>query len=209
MTSRLTQDARAFYTDLAAHNSRDWFANAKARYESEIKAPAKLLSREIADALSKSTGIPLTAKIFRQNRDVRFSKDKTPYTTHLHILWSKGGKKDAPAFFLGIAPDYVSAGAGVFGFSKAQLARWRKAVDSEEGEALIKAATGFRLSEPGLKKVPAPYTADHPRATLLRHKGFAAWADIESEALTIGATSAALSAFHRLAPVHAWLTAHL
>ncbi len=68
----IPSDAVTFYADLAGHNTRDWWAANKRRYEDSVRGPL----RELTDALADEFG---PAKIFRPHRDVRFSPDKTPY----------------------------------------------------------------------------------------------------------------------------------
>jgi len=180
--ARLIPEARAFLTELAANNTRDWFTAHKTRYETELKAPAQLLLDQIAHDLAP--GLSLKPKLFRAQRDVRFSKDKTPYHTYLHMLWSTGSDpQGAPGLFFGISPDYVTLGGGVMGFAGASLDRWRKMLDTADGEALASDLTqladkGYTLRDPDLKRVPAPYAADHPRADLLRRKGLVAWREL-------------------------------
>lgn len=83
--ARLIPDARAFLTELSANNTRDWFTTRKSRYEADLKAPALALLEEGAQAIARITGQMPHTKLFRPHRDVRFSKDKTPYHTHLHL----------------------------------------------------------------------------------------------------------------------------
>ncbi|MBY6048074.1 DUF2461 domain-containing protein [Vannielia litorea] len=204
MFTTLLPDARAFFTRLAANNSRDWFMAHKPEYEQTVAQPGKALVEALAARLTALTGHEMRPKIFRQNRDTRFSKDKTPYKAHLHMLWSESGDRDTPAFFLGIDPGTLVTGAGQFGFSKPQLDRWRAAVAGPSGEELERLIAPFRLREPELKRVPAPYPADHPRAALLRHKGFSAWLDLDPDDPR-PIDDIATEAFERLAPVWHWL----
>ena len=68
--------AIAFYDDLAANNTREWWLANKARYEDEVRRPMEELLQDVADEFGE-------AKLFRPNRDTRFSKDKTPYKTNI------------------------------------------------------------------------------------------------------------------------------
>ncbi|WP_127115242.1 DUF2461 domain-containing protein [Shimia sediminis] len=198
----LVPDARSFLRDLSANNNRDWFLDHKSRYEDQLKAPALALLDVTGAELEKRTGAPVETKLFRPHRDVRFSKDKTPYHTHLHMLWSGGGM----GWFLGIAPDYVSAGAGVFGFDKSQLTTWREMVDND-GDAIAATLTGLqdkgaRLGEPELKRVPAPFDKEHPHGALLRRKGVHLWFDTDEATLKKdGLTQWVSAAFSELLPV--------
>ena len=167
---------RAFLRDLTANNSRGWFQAEKSRYEEDLKYPALRLLDALAPEIETIAGAPVTAKLFRPNRDVRFSKDKTPYHTHLHLLWAM---PSGPGWFFGISPDYVTAGVGVMGLAKDQLAQYRDAVAGPFGDDLAEALNALapRMDPPELKRVPAPYDAGHPRAELLRRKSLAIWND--------------------------------
>jgi uncharacterized protein (TIGR02453 family) len=84
----------------------------------------------MAEDIARATGKPHVPKVFRIHRDVRFSKDKTPYNTHLHMMWSRGAEATrAPAWFFGAAPDYLTFGMGVMGLEKDTLTRFREMVD--------------------------------------------------------------------------------
>lgn len=174
----LIPDARAFLAKLQRNNSREWFAAHKPAYESRLKAPALHLLDDLAARLARLTGQHAKTKLFRPQRDLRFSRDKTPYHTHLHMLWtSEGGAQ----WFFGIAPGYITAGAGRMGFDKAGLAAFRAGLPAR-GPALQSAldslsAQGARLSEPELKRPAAPIAPDDPLAGLARRKSLAAWFD--------------------------------
>ncbi|MGX9354918.1 TIGR02453 family protein [Roseobacteraceae bacterium S113] len=204
----LIPDARAFLADLARNNTRDWFTAHKSTYDTALKAPAKALLDVMSVPVGKLMGGPPRTKLFRPHRDLRFSKDKTPYTTHLHMSW--GNEKTGLAFFLGIAPDYVTAGAGWMAFQGAHLAAWREGVGAPEGAQLHAAIQNAkaRLGAPELKRVPAPYDADHPRAELLRRKSLVLWDDTIADA-DIPLTECLSATFTKyakaLAPVQALL----
>ncbi|MEM8851337.1 MAG: DUF2461 domain-containing protein [Pseudomonadota bacterium] len=174
--------AQTFYGKLAKNNSKDWFEPRKAAWKADIEAPAKLLSDIMADEISRLTGAPHKPKVFRINRDVRFSKDKSPYKTMLALLWSPTDPADpAPHFYFGVEPTRTFVGCGQPGFDKDGLTRYRAMVNSW-GDRLTQviAETGATLSDFGpepLKRVPKPYDPDHPHADLLKRK-----------ALTLGTT---------------------
>ncbi len=171
----LIATAQTFYTRLAANNTRDWWLAHKDTYDTGLNRPALALLDALVGPLSDLAWAPVVPRLFRPNRDVRFSKDKSPYNTHLHMMWTvqAGGRQD-PAFFFGIAPDYVTAGGGIMGFDKPMLDDWRTFVGLDVkrvGPVLTGAvAQGFGFWDPELKKVPAPYPADHPLGEFLRMK---------------------------------------
>ena len=194
----LIPDTRAFLADLAQSNTRDWWQAHKQDYDSRLRDPARALLDDLAPRLgARST------KLFRPHRDVRFSKDKTPYHTHLHMMWSAG---DGPAWLFGISPGYIRLGVGMMAFDKGTLTAWRAHVDAE-GPALaadLAALTdrGYTLDPPELKRVPAPYDKGHPQGDLLRRKSLTVWRDLPADAPLPGAL---LDGFAELAGIRARL----
>ena len=167
--------ALAFLTDLAAHNDRDWFKAQQTRYETELKRPAEAFLDQLSAPLSRFAGAPVTAKLFRLHRDLRFSRDKTPYHSHLHLSWRA---EDGSAWMFGLSRAYCCAGVGVMQFTKPQLGAWRNAVAAEGFVDL----SAWRLDPPELKRIPAPHPQDHPQGDLLRRKGLVIWHDLPAAA---------------------------
>lgn len=179
----LRTDAVTFFDALAQNNKREWWQDNKARYETQLKAPALALLEQLAAPLSDLADAPIKSKLFRPHRDVRFSKDKTPYNTHLHMMWQiESDAPQNPVFFFGIGRDYVTAGVGMMGFEKPVLSNWRKMVDLDTNRimGIVEGVTdqGFTLREPSLKRVPSPFDKDHPAGHLLRMKGLTASREI-------------------------------
>ncbi len=206
----LSAETCTFLRDLKANNTREWFQANKPAYEAALKAPSAAFADAMAAALEAACGEPCTPKVFRIHRDVRFSKDKTPYNAHLHISFAPEGKP--PAWMFGLEPDRLVLGVGTFQFDKAELDAYRARIDGPDGAALAETlaklqADGVRLSDPDLKRVPAPYPADHPRGDLLRHKGLAAWIDDldQSQAFADQGPARCTAALVRLKPVFDWL----
>lgn len=204
----LVKDARSFLNALAENNTRDWFLNHKDQYERDLKHPALALLDTVAAPLEKQTGQVPSTKLFRPQRDVRFSKDKTPYHIHLHMLWST----PPTAFFFGIGRDYLSVGCGLMRFDKDTLTHWRAAVDSAKGPTIQSEvdrliAANARIDKPELKRVPAPYDKDHARAELLRRKSLTVWFDLLEDNITKDGLVATLEAtFQKLQPLNAMLS---
>lgn len=167
--------AQAFYGQLAANNSKDWFAPRKDAWKADIEGPAKLLAEIMAEEVSRVTGDGHTGKVFRIHRDVRFSKDKSPYKTHLGMTWESGDKDDlAPVFYFGIEPDTTIIACGMMGFGGETLRRYRAMVD-RWGDPLQQVIddSGAALADFGanpLVNIPKPYDPEHPHGDLLRRK---------------------------------------
>jgi uncharacterized protein (TIGR02453 family) len=174
-----------FFKQLAKNNKRDWFLAHKTEFEEGWNAPMKALLSDLRGAIDSS--YPRCdldePKIFRIFRDVRFSKDKSPYKTHVGGLIPivRRGKKvtDMPmALYFHVGAEETLAAAGHYMMEKESLERFRAAVaDDKRGKELTKILATIKKkgftheSHDRYKRVPNGYPADHPRADLLTYKG--------------------------------------
>lgn len=214
----------AVLADLEHTNTKEFFDAHRDRFREGVVEPAKALVVDLGERLRRTVAPELVAEprvngsLFRINRDIRFSADKSPYKTHQAIfLWEGDDKKTSPGFYLSVSGHEVGVGVGYMGIG--DLDRWRSAIaDDETGEAFI-AALGHATStlpdvttnEPDLKRVPRPYPADHPRARWLRHKGFHAslrepLPDSVTEPAFVDWCATRCEAF---GPLHRWLVDHV
>ncbi|MGR3504199.1 DUF2461 domain-containing protein [Pseudaestuariivita sp.] len=199
-----------FLKELEANNARDWFNAHKPTYETHYRDAAARFCEDMSAALERISPAPVTSKVLRIFRDVRFSKDKSPYNAYLRISFSPD---TGPPWFFGLDPRGVSLGTGQFELKKEALESFRHKVAGPEGAALEEAlaeaeASGLRLSEPDLKRVPAGFDADHPRAALLKHKGLSVWKDFPPAFACEGdLVSRALENYRQMVPVRDWLAA--
>lgn len=173
---QMVQDAKSFYAQLANNNTKAWWTDHKDTYDTQLKTPAKILLADVANHLAATYDTKINTKLFRPHRDVRFSKDKTPYQTHLHMMWTDADRTNGAAWFFGVSPQYIRIGWGWMGFDKAQIQTWRDAVTLTNLPDVI-AATPGEVSKPELKRVPSPFDADHARGEHLRRKSLAIWAN--------------------------------
>ncbi len=210
--SEMLVTANGFFKKLAANNAKPFYEEHKAFYVSEIKKPAELLADLLAEDLARLTGVAHKPKVFRIHRDVRFSKDKTPYNAHLHLMWSQP-QEGKPAWFFGSSPEYMIVGVGVMGLQGERLTAYREFVD-REGDALSDAldtaqtTLGAELSDWGpepLKRVPKPYDPDHPHGDLLRRKALAVTAPPRADWKDNGLVPAVTATMKGLLPVWALL----
>jgi uncharacterized protein (TIGR02453 family) len=174
-----------FFKALAKKNEKDWFLAHKEEFEAGWNAPMKALLGELRGAIDAAYGrCELDEpKVFRIFRDVRFSKDKAPYKTHIggYIPLARAGPKstDLPmAIYFHVGAGETFAAAGHHMMEKESLERFRAAVaDDKRGKELVKilAALGKKgfvaQSHERSKRVPKGFPADHPRADLLTYKG--------------------------------------
>ncbi|GAA4545798.1 DUF2461 domain-containing protein [Pseudonocardia xishanensis] len=151
-----------FYDGLLADNSKAYWTDQRALYEEHVKAPMLALLADLEPEFG-------AGKVFRPYRDVRFSKDKTPYKTHC------GGF--APPFYVQVGPEGLLAAAGYYGMAPDQLARFRAAVDDDRRgaalETILETAekAGLTVGGEQLKTRPKGTDPEHPRLDLLRRKG--------------------------------------
>lgn len=159
-----------FYSELEENNNRDWWLEHKATYDAAVKEPLTQLLAELEPAFG-------AAKLFRPNRDVRFSLDKSPYKTAQGAFASTA---EGVGFYVQLGADGLLIGGGCHTHSPAQLARLRGAVDAEssgqELQGIVEAiaSAGFAVEGERLKTVPRGFDKDHPRAELLKHKSLTA-----------------------------------
>jgi uncharacterized protein (TIGR02453 family) len=183
--------ATAFFRALERHNTRAWFEAHKDDYVQHVLDPARAFVLDMGDRLRRLAPHIVAdpthnGSIFRLHRDTRFAKDKTPYKTHLGILfWLSPYKKlDGPGFYFELDKTGIGLYTGWYIFEKPALAAFRAAVlDDVRGRALDLAVRrlekqGFGLGGVGYKRVPRNFRefADHPRARYLKHTGF--WTEL-------------------------------
>lgn len=169
-----------FLKDLQKNNDRDWFAEHKLTYE-KAKKNAKEVFTAIHHKLQNHDEIE-KSKMMRIYRDVRFSKDKTPYKAHFANSYSRLGKELRGGYFLRIRPGESFLAGGFWEPSKDDLFRIRKEIeqDSSEIRAILDHAAykkhfgGTFESFSELKTAPRGFDKEHPDVDLLRKKGFIA-----------------------------------
>ncbi len=215
-----TKDTFRFLADLEANNSKDWFDAHRDDYEAHWKAPALDLIADLSGPMSRLDP-PLKAEprpngsLRRINRDVRFSKDKSPYNARLHmIFWAGGHPNRSPAVHIVLHPEGVGYGAGQFGLEPKALAALRRRIAGPEGDGLIAAldqaaSIGCRMGEPDLVRLPKGFEAEGRQADLLRHKSIVARTyDEDAPASVITGTGArtwVLETTDTLLPIVRWL----
>jgi uncharacterized protein (TIGR02453 family) len=196
-------EALEFYEGLAADNSKSYWLAHKDVYESCVLAPMRELVAEVEPEQGES-------KIFRPYRDVRFSKDKSPYKTEIAAVFGDS--------YVRLSADGLGAGRGMHEMAADQLDRYRSAVAAEAtGAALAQVVAVLRKRDIGaqghqeLKRVPSGYPADHPRADLLRQKGLYAWQHwpVEPWLGTPAARTVVADFLAAAAPLSEWLAHHV
>jgi uncharacterized protein (TIGR02453 family) len=179
-------DGIPFFFELQERQSRTWFAANKKRFERLWTDPLRALVADLTVALGDTyPGLSeVQPHFFRIQRDVRFSADKSPYKTNvsavLPVRPSVDEDEPIPGIYISFGLDGGLVAVGCWQLEKERLDAYRRAVaEDRTGAALGQFVdrlqkAGFELSSHGeLKRPPAPYPRDHPRADLLRRKGLA------------------------------------
>ena len=176
----------SFLKNLNKNNSREWFEAHRADYDAYFVEPAMQLIEALAPVAASldppHQAVPKVNKSLRRiHRDTRFSKDKTPYNTHMHIvLWTGGHPNRSAGTHLVLSHDHFGYGAGHWAFSGDGLERYRAAVQDGKARSELEAAlgaaekTGCIPGDPELQRVPRGFEADGAAAELLRRKGIVA-----------------------------------
>jgi uncharacterized protein (TIGR02453 family) len=160
-------EAIEFYEGLEADNSKAYWQAHKAFYEAEVKGPMDALLAELAPEFGEG-------RVFRPNRDVRFSNDKSPYKTSIAAMAGVG--------YIQLSARGLGVGSGMWRMESDQLDRYRKAVaDDSTGDELVRIVAEAKVHKveitghDSLKTAPKGYSRDHPRIDLLRAKGLIGW----------------------------------
>jgi len=154
-----------FYARLEHDNTREFWAANKERWEREVRDPV----RALVAALEPEFG---PAVVFRPYRDLRFSRDRSPYKTHQGAI---AGPAPGFGYYVGLDADGLTVGGGFRTHSPAETDRFRQAVASDAGARLAGIVAtlvrqGYVMEGASLKTRPRGYPADHPRIDLLRRK---------------------------------------
>jgi uncharacterized protein (TIGR02453 family) len=155
-----------FYQDLETHNTKNFWLQHKADWERQVRDPMRALVAELEPQFGP-------AHVFRPNRDIRFSPDKSPYKTYQGAL---AGTASGIGYYVQLSGEGLTVGGGFHTHSAAQTDRFRAAVDDDEAGPQLLAITetlvaqGYELEGAALKTRPKGYDADHPRLDLLRRK---------------------------------------
>ena len=206
-----------FLKNLKINNNKVWFEENRKNYELAKADMEQLVQQVIAGltAIDIRYG-ELTAKqcMFRINRDVRFSKDKSPYKTNLGAGFSIGGKKSSGAgFYLHIEPGRSFIGGGLWMPAADALKKIRQEIDYQakdflqiiENNNFVKCFSGLS-EEDILKNAPKGYENDHPMLRFLRLKSFVATHSLtDSEVLDKNNLQTVMENATSLAPLIAFI----
>ena len=162
-------EALSFYEGLADDNTKSYWTAHRETYEDCVREPLELLTYELSGEFGP-------AKVFRPYRDVRFSKDKTPYKTAAAAVAQESGHRLASRY-VELSAAGLRVGGGAWHLEREQLMEVRRAIDASAELKEIRDELdnqGIAYVAPELKTAPRGYPKDHPRIDLLRCKRHAA-----------------------------------
>lgn len=199
-------EAFDFYLGLAADNSKTYWTEYKDVYERAVRDPMLALLDQLAPEFKAD------ASMFRPYRDIRFSKDKSPYKTH-----AAGFLSVAPGvgYYLSLDQDGVHVGGGFHAHDREQTARFRAAVDDAgTGPELVGIAAklekrGFTIGGAQVKTRPRGVPADHPRLDLMRREYVTAGREVDpDEAGGAGFAAVVKKDWRAMTPLVEWVLAN-
>ncbi len=206
----------AFLRSLKKNNDKAWFDGHRKEYETakkdfeafvgELLKALVSLEPELANQAAKDC----TYRIFR---DVRFSKDKTPYKSHFGAFFSRGGRKwDGAGYYLHLEPGAIFAGGGLWMPEAPLLKRVRQEIDYgfEEFSGIVNKKAFKKvfpkLNGESISRPPQGYEADNPAIEFLKMKSFTAGTSLKDEVFTSkDATKQIVTAFTALSPLISFL----
>jgi uncharacterized protein (TIGR02453 family) len=192
-----------FLDRLAVDNTKAFFGANKDLYEAKVRAPMVALLDELAPVYGEG-------RVMRPNRDIRFSKDKSPYKTYI------AGHNDAA--YLSLNAEVLGVGSGLYMPSADQLVRFRAAIDAERSGTALVAIIGALEKKKitvgaheVLKTAPRGYVKDHPRLGLLQHKGITAWQEwpVGSWLASAAAKNRIVAFLEASQPLRDWIEHHV
>jgi uncharacterized protein (TIGR02453 family) len=218
-----------FFTGLREHNSKPWFEAHRGDYERHVKEPIQALVAAMDARFARfapEIGGDPRKSVFRIHRDIRFSKDKSPYKTHVaawffhrgaHNRVGQESEGGSAGFYVHVSPGESFLGGGMWMPPRTTLERIRAAIAADpRGFAKVVASPAVRkrfggLSEESmLKRMPRGYAEDHAAAQWLRHQSFTLGRRMTDKQATSATLPALLEAdYALLLPLVRWLNAAL
>lgn len=182
--SHIRKELFSFFRELAKNNDREWFLRNKPRYERDVKEPLLQFISDLGPHLRRinphliADPRPVGGSLFRIYRDVRFSRDKSPYKTHAGVRFPHEETKNvhAPGYYLHLEPGSVFAASGIWHPDPVTLKKVRDAIvaDTPGWKRAVSLTVRGKCTLGGdsLRKMPRGYDPDHPFASDLKRSDF-------------------------------------
>ncbi|MGN6170204.1 MAG: DUF2461 domain-containing protein, partial [Solirubrobacteraceae bacterium] len=203
-------DVRKWFKGLEADNTREYFRARRDYFEDSISGQMEALLTELSERFGGEV------KMFRQNRDIRFSPDKSPYKTNTYGVL-RGAEIATQGLYASISADGLVAGSGYHFMARDQLERFRQSVaEDRQGADLAKLVataerSGLEVWGDSLATAPRGYPKDHANIVLLRRKSLSLGSRLEfgRDISRADGLEFASSTWRSAAPVTAWLDEHV
>lgn len=184
-----------FFKELAANNHKEWFDDNRKRYTQSVKKPFDSFVTDLIEESKKidpTIAAPAKDSIFRINRDIRFSQDKSPYKLDRSAIISEKGRKDhsSPGFYVSLGPEHISVGGGAYFLQKDQLENVRHTIANNLSEFndIIKDKTFVKhfgeIKGEENKRLPKELQQAAEKQPLLYKKQFYYMTNIDPELVT-------------------------
>lgn len=218
------RSAETFLKKLKSNNNKEWFEKHRDEFNQSVLEPAQQLVFEIGMELQSIrpsiAAIPKIDKsIFRLHRDVRFSKDKSPYKTNIGLLfWESPGKKmERGSFYFHVEPEKFILAAGLYSMEKSILNKYRELVSNKTvGEELQKRLSkilkdkSFQLGGKNLKRYPKGFEAGLANSELLLHNGLYIFLEEDiKQYYDIDIVQFTIKKYKAVMPLHEWIVKNL
>ncbi len=218
------EETLKFLAVLNLNNNKGWFDENRDRYEEHLMKPARNFVVAMGDRLKEiSPEIRAEPKVnkslFRMNRDIRFSPDKSPYKTNLGIIFPQGPRKrmECPGFYFHLEEDSLMLAGGMYMIPKDLLDPYRQVVAKEQpakelAEILEKAKeNGIEIGGLHYKRVPRGFSEEHPYSFLLKHKGVYGMetTEIPDELFSGELLDYSMERFVKIDPINRWFLKYL
>ena len=220
-----TTETVRFFEELKVNNSKEWFERNRQIYEDHVKQKAiefviamgTVLQQEISKNITFEPRI--NKSIFRLNKDTRFSQDKSPYKSHLGILFWEGERKklENSGFYFHLEPPKIMMGAGLYMLPKQLMQSYRERVAAgESGKAIKKIVENIKqppysVGGSHYKRIPRGYDESSMNTDLLRHNGL--WGEFNAEIpevlFSADLLPYCLEKFKYMAGIHHWFVKYI
>lgn len=196
MKKYFSPDFLNFFKELAPNNNKDWFDANRTRYEKNVKEPFYLFVDDVIKTLSKHDAslknVGAKECVFRINRDIRFSKDKTPYKMYMAAVISEHGRKhiDTPGFYFELNPECIRIYQGAYNLEKPALEKVRKGIagNLKKFDALVNdknfKSVYKKVEGEVQKRIPAEFKKAHEKQPLIANKNFYWHAEAPAKIIT-------------------------
>ena len=221
MPAGFPAEALEFLRGLEKNNRREWFEPRKRIYEEQVRAPMLELVAGLAArmrAFAPEFAIEPERAVYRIYRDIRFSRDKTPYKTHIAASFTRRGfeKHAGAGYYLGVSANEIDVAGGVYMPGPEELRAIRLHLVENHAEfnrilsrPMVRQTLGSLAGEK-LSRVPKGFPAEHPSAGLVQHKQWLLWSKLDPAlATTPQLFVEILTRFRAMAPVIDFLNAPL